>query len=116
MLRYFNNSLSSSLTSSISSGLRSDTFLFANASTISYLDYPASNPSKINYTPAPGAPPFSIDHLILGYINVVDASYNPAKTYAHDFKGILKVYPAYLATTFYYRLIARGEEKEQGSE
>jgi len=96
--------------------LRSDAFLFADASTISYLNHPASDPTKIGYTPPPGASPYSTEHLIPGYVNVVDASYDPAKTYAHDFKGFLKVHPAHLATTFYHRLITRGQEKEQGSE
>ncbi len=100
-VRYFNDPLSSSVISSISPGLRSDAFLFADASTISYINHPASDPSTIGYTPPPGAPPYSTEHLIPGYVNVVDASYDPAKTYAHDFKGILKVYPAHLAITFY---------------
>lgn len=115
-LRYFNDSLSPSVASSISSGLRSDAFLFADASTISYLDHPASDPSTAGYIPPPGAPPYSTEHLIPGYVNVVDASYDPAKTYAHDFKGVLKVHPAHLATTFYHRLITRGQEKDPGLE
>ena len=115
-LRYFNNPLSSSITSSISSGLRSDAFLFADASAISYLNHPASDPSTLGYTPPPGAPPYSTEHLIPGYVNAVDASCDSAKIYAHDFKGILKVHPAHIATTFYHRLITRGQEKEQDSE
>lgn len=115
-LRYFNDQLSSSITSSISAGLRSDAFLFADASAISYLNHPASDPSKNCLTPAPGAPPFSTEHLIQGYVIAVDASYDSAKSYSHDFRGILKVHPAHLGTTFYHRLMIRGQEQEQGSE
>ena len=115
-LRYFNDPLSSSITSSISAGLRSDVFLFADASAISYLNHPASDPSKNRVTPAPGEPPFSTEHLIPGYVSAVDTSYDSAKTYAHDFRGNLKVHPAHLGTTFYHRLMIRGQEKEQGSE
>lgn len=112
--RYFNNPPPSSpITSHISSGLRNDLFLFADSRTISSLHEPADDPSLKGWTPAPGAPPFNTDHLIRGYGNAVDASYNSEKTYANGFKGVLKVHPAHLATTFYHRLEVRGEEPEE---
>ena len=83
-LRYFIDLLSSSITSSISAGLRSDAFLFADASAISYLNHPASDASLNRVIPGLCESPFSTKRLIPGYVNVVDASYNSAKIYAHS--------------------------------
>lgn len=61
--------------------------------------------------PAPDAPARSTGHLISGYVNVVDATYDPSETYAHEFKGVLKVHPAHISTTFYHRLLPRGQQR-----
>lgn len=64
------------------------------------------------FTPLPGAPPRSTEHLISGYLYAVDAAYDSSQTHAHGFEGILKIHPAHVATTFYHKLIPRDQEEE----
>ena len=111
-IRYFKDPpKDSSVATAIMNGLRSDIFLLADAGAISSLNDPPSDPWPHSVTSAPEAPPRELDHLFRGHVKVVDASYNPLKDYAHGFRGVLKVHPAHLATTFYQRLLARNEEK-----
>ncbi|KAG8528398.1 uncharacterized protein KY384_007316 [Bacidia gigantensis] len=100
----------SSVPSALSSGLRHDSFLFADADAISSLHHPPSDPYlDKNYT-SDGVP-VSTSHLIAGYVNAVDTFHDPSKTYVDGFMGVLKVHPAHVATTFLQRHCPTGQER-----
>ena len=50
-----------------------------------------------------------------GYIHAVDVSYDPSKTYEHDFRGVLKVGIPHVPTTFFNRLLPWGEIASEDS-
>ena len=110
-IRYFKNPPPQSIIPTLLSyGLRSDVFLFADASAIASIDNKPSDGSHVGHHPKPDT-----SHLVPGYINAVDASYDPSKSYAYGFKGVLKVHPIHLAATFYHRLIARNDEEQEAN-
>ena len=114
-LRYFTDPPPNcSIPSALSSGLRDDIFLTADASAIASLRESPSDPYLDTKSPAPNGPPIDTSHLIAGYITASETSYDISKTYDSDFRGSLKVHPAHVATTFFQRHWPVHQEK--GSE
>ena len=102
---------SSSIPDALAAGIRSDTFLLVDTSAIASLNDKPSDGSHIGIHPKP-----KTAHLVPGYINAVDASYDPSQPHEHDFRGVLKVHPVHIATTFYHRLLpkdGRGEDMDK---
>lgn len=77
----------------IDHGLRHDVFLVADTASI---------------TSAP-----QDQSLIKGYIKAIDVAYDPGKTYDEKFEGVLKVGITHISTTFYNRLLPRGQVREE---
>ncbi|MCJ1280291.1 hypothetical protein MMC21_008118 [Puttea exsequens] len=106
---------SASLPSIIAAGLQSDASLFADAAAISSLHDLPSDLWFEGFIPVHGTRRRCTKHSISGYINVAVPPFDLSQTCSHNFKGLLKVHPAHIATTFYRRLLPRGQEKGRKS-